>query len=135
MAAEQAADQTFALTIKGIEKARMRNIGRASPDFAQRAAALQLGSAGGEGTRRLVWAQNVDECPPPSNIVGRPDNEEAMRFARVADKKWLLELTAAAAGSSGGGGKDPWRTAGAADLIAVRFSANHSGLKFMLAFL
>ena len=124
MTAKQAADQKFASTIKSIEKARMRNIERASQDFAQRAAALQPGSAGGGGEAwRLAWALDADEHPPPSSIVGRLDTEEAMRFAQAADKKWLLELTAPAAGGGSGGGKDSWRTAGAAALIAVWFSA------------
>lgn len=126
MAAKQAADQKFASTIKSIEKARMRNIERASQDFAQRAAALQcyLRSAGGAGGEawRLAWALDADERPPPSSIVGRLDTEEAMRFAQAADKQWLLEYTAAA---GGGGGKDlgSWRSAGAAALIAVWFAA------------
>ena len=117
MAAKQAADQKFASTIKSIEKARMRNIERASQDFAQRAVALQPGSASGGGEAwRLAWALDADERPPPSSIVGRLDFEEAMQFAQAADKKFT-----AAAG--GGAGKDSWRTAGAAALIAVWFSA------------
>lgn len=125
IAAKQVGDQKFASTIKSLEKARMRNIECASQDFTQRAAALQPGSAiDGGGAWRLAWALDADERSPPSSIVGRPDNEEAMRFAQAADKEWLLESTAAAAAGDGGGsGKDSWRTAGAAALIAVRFSA------------
>lgn len=135
MAAKQAADLRFASTIKGIEKARARNIERASRDLALHAAAVQRAVGGvngasvsdaGAGVWRLAWALDADEHPPPSSIVGRLDTEEALRFARAADKRWLVELTAAA-GGNGGQGSDPpslssRRSAGAAAMIAVWFT-------------
>ena len=45
----------------------------------------------------VVVGKRGGERPLPSNIVGRLDTEEAMRFAQVADKKFLLKLTATAA--------------------------------------
>jgi hypothetical protein len=131
MAAKQAADQKFASTIRGIEKARMRNIERASQDFAQRTAALRryfrsAGGVGGGEAWRLAWALDADERPPPSSIVGRLDTEEALRFAQAADKKRMLEFTAAAAGGGEKGlgtNLGSWKGAGAAALIAVWFTA------------
>ena len=136
MAAKQAADQRFASTIKGIEKARVRNVERASRDLALHAAAVRRVASGVKGTSvsgagagvwRLAWALDADEHPPPSSIVGRLDTEEALRFARAADKRWLVEFTAAA-GSDGGQRSGPqslssWRSAGAATMIAVWFTA------------
>lgn len=133
MAAKQAADQKFASTIRGIEKARARNIERASRDLAQRAAALRryFRSTGGHGVSdstgggvwRLAWALDADEHPPPSSIVGRLDTEEALRLAQADSRRWLLELTTAAAGSGGGQGLSPslssWRSAGAAAMMVI----------------
>ncbi|KAH8984795.1 Alpha/Beta hydrolase protein [Lactarius hatsudake] len=94
-AAKQASDLRFASTIKGIEKARARNVEHASRDLAQRAAALRryfrsagvasVSSGAGGGVWRLAWALDADERPPPSSIVGRLDTEEALRFARATD--------------------------------------------------
>ncbi|KAH9055380.1 hypothetical protein EDB87DRAFT_1333633 [Lactarius vividus] len=134
-AAKQAADLKFASTIKGIEKARTRNVEHASRDLAQRAAGLRRyfrsaggasGSSGaGGGMWRLAWALDADERPPPSSIVGRLDTEEALRFARTTDRRWLLEFTA----STGGGGRQglgpglsPWKSAGAT-AMAILFAA------------
>ena len=130
MSAKQAADQKFASTIKGIKKARARNVERASRDLAQRAPALRryFRSAGGvsstgEGAWRLAWALDADEHPPPSSIVGRLDTEEALRLAQADSRRWLLELTTAAAGSGGGQGLSPslssWRSAGAAAMMVI----------------
>jgi len=125
MAAKQAADQRFASTIKGIERARARNIERASRDLAQRAAAVRryFRAAGGTNERawRLGWALDADECPPPSSIVGRLDTEEALRFARAADRRWLLE-PAAVAGGGGGQGLTASSSSSAAAMIAVWFT-------------
>jgi len=125
MAAKQAADQKFASTIKGIEKARLRNVERASRDLAQRATALRrrylrLAGAGG-GVWRLAWALDADERPPPSSIVGRLDTEEALRFAQAADTRWLLEFTAGGQGLSTS--LSSWRNAGAAAMMAILFTS------------
>ncbi|KAF8260352.1 hypothetical protein EI94DRAFT_913479 [Lactarius quietus] len=131
MAAKQAADQKFASTIKGIEKARARNIERASQDFARRAAGLRRrfrtagsGASGVEGgVWRLAWALDADEHPPPSSIVGRLDTEEAWRFARAADRRWLLEYkTVAGGGGPGAPSLGSWKSAGAAAMMAVWFN-------------
>ncbi|KAI9441921.1 hypothetical protein H4582DRAFT_2055716 [Lactarius indigo] len=127
-AAKQAADQKFASTIKGIEKARARNVEHASRDLAHRAAALRRyfrstgGADAGGGMWRLAWALDADERPPPSSIVGRLDTEEALRFARAADRRWLLEFTAPAGGGQGPG-LSSWKSAGAAAMMAVLFTA------------
>ena len=124
MAAKQAADQKFASTIKGIEKARVRNVERASRDLARRAATLRryFHSADADGWR-LAWALDADERPPPSSIVGRLDTEEALRFARAA----VLEFTAAAGSGDDGRGLSPsltsWRSAGAAAMMAIWFAS------------
>ena len=134
MAAKQGADQKFASTIKGIEKARARNVERASRDLVQRATALRrhFGTAGSGsvvsagGVWRLAWALDADECPPPSSIVGRLDTEEALRFAQAADRRLLVAFTAAA-GSEGGQSLSPslssWRSAGAAAMVAIWFTS------------
>jgi hypothetical protein len=132
MVAKRAADQRFASTIKGIEKARVRNIERASRDLAQRAAPLRryFRAAGGSGANggawRLGWTLDVEERPPPSSIVGRLDTEEALRFARAADRRWLSEPTAVAGGGGGQGlrssSSSSWRSAGAAAMKAVWFT-------------
>ena len=131
MVAKQAADQRFASTIKGIEKARARNIERASQDLAQRAAALRryfraAGGGANGGAWRLAWALDVEERPPPSSIVGRLDTDEALRFARAADRRWLLEPTTSAGGGDGQGfrssSSSSWRSAGAAAMKAVWFT-------------
>lgn len=133
-AAKQASDLRFASSIKGIEKARARNVEHASRDLAQRAAALRryfrsagvasVSSGAGGGVWRLAWALDADERPPPSSIVGRLDTEEALQFARATDRRWLLEFTAAAGGSRQGlgPGLSSWKGAGAAAMMAILFT-------------
>ena len=97
-AAKQAADQKVASTIKSIEKARVRNIEFASQDFAQRAAVLQPGSAGGGEAWRLMWALDADEHPPPSSIVGRLDTERCgSHRLQIRNSCWSLQQLLAAA--------------------------------------
>ncbi len=72
---------------------------------------------------RLGWALDTDERPPPSSIVGRLDTEEALRFSRAVDRRWLLEFTAAAGDGQGLGPlSSSWRSAGAATMMAIWFT-------------
>jgi hypothetical protein len=85
-----------------MEKARARNVERASRDLAQRGAALRgyfhsAGSVSSADGWRLAWVLDADELPPPSSNVARL-NTEALRFMQAA-----VEFTDAA-GIGGGPG-------------------------------
>ena len=83
IAAQERQEKKFAVHIKHIAKHRERAIAKLRQG-SQSGPPEEAASSSGWS---LAWALHVEERPPPSSLVARPDTAETLEFARGTKRR------------------------------------------------